>query len=82
MPMRKVSVELPTEMKQSLQAIALQRGISLSAVIRDALAEHFERKPDVRWPRSSGIASDGIFDPTDDERYLAARWEFGRHEST
>ena len=72
--MEKVTVELPIELKRSLQAIALRDGISMSAVVRAARYAHFEQGPNARWPRSIGMASDGTFDASRVDEYLAEHW--------
>jgi hypothetical protein len=73
--MQKVTIDLPEDLKRSLKAIALQRGVSLSAVAREALQEYFEGSPSARWPRSVGMVSDGSFDPAKDEQYLKDHWK-------
>lgn len=72
--MEKVTIELPIELKRSLRAIARRDGISMSAVVRAALYAHLEQGPNARWPRSIGMASDGTFDASKDEEYLAEHW--------
>jgi hypothetical protein len=71
--MIKMTVLLPDELKRSLQAIARERGISQSAVIREALEAQMDT-----WarplPRSVGMVSDGSFDAARDEEYLAEHW--------
>lgn len=72
--MEKVTIELPTELKRSLQAIARRDGISMSAVVRAALYAHLEQGPNAHWPRSIGMASDGTFEASKVDEYLAEHW--------
>lgn len=72
--MEKVTVELPIALKRSLRAIAHRDGISMSAVVRAALYAHLEEGPNADWPRSIGMISDGSFDASKDEEYLAEHW--------
>jgi plasmid stability protein len=72
--MEKVTVELPIGLKRSLRAIAYRDGISMSTVVRDALHAHLEQGPNALWPRSIGMASDGSFDVSKVDEYLAEHW--------
>ncbi len=59
MPMQKLTIELPSDLKHALSAIAVERGVSLSSVIREALAEYIERERQAAWQQVSITVSDG-----------------------
>lgn len=66
--MHKKTVMLPADLRASLEEIAQERGMSLSAVIREALEQYLHPTP---FPKSIGMISDESFDASKDEEYLA-----------
>jgi hypothetical protein len=70
MTMQKFTIGLPADVKRSLETIATKRGISVSAVAREALYQYFAERPNGRWPHSFGMVANASFDLVKDEKYL------------
>ncbi len=74
MAMQKITVELPEDLKRSLQNIANKRGVSMSAVAREALRTYLDSDTKPQWPRSIGMVADGSINAADVDHYLEEQW--------
>ena len=71
--MKKVTVLLPIELRRSLENIARQRGVSMSAIAREAIEVYVAKQ--LVLPSIFGSVADGSFDASRDEEYLAEHWK-------
>lgn len=69
--MHKMTSMPPANQKAAIDNIGHERGMSRSAIIREALVEYFRPVPMLR---SIGMASEGSFDASKNEEYLADHW--------
>lgn len=65
---------IPEDLMLEIEATAARLNRTVTEVIRDAIRTYVESLDDYRLPRSFGMASDGSFDASKDEEYLAEHW--------
>ena len=65
---------VPTDLKIEIEGLSRKEQRSEADVLRDALRQYVEQSVGIHWPRSIGMASDGSFDASRDEEYLAEHW--------
>lgn len=73
--MRKTTLYLPDDLKIEIEAASKTERRSEAELMRDAIRQYVDQHRVERWPRSFGMASDGSFDPAEDEQYLKEHWK-------